>query len=154
MTTTPNDPDAIRDLLTTPSTWAVVGLSENPAREAYGVARWLRHELGMHIIPIHPRAETVDGQRGHAQLADLPEGAQVDVVDCFVNSGRVGEVVDAAIAERDRLGISAVWMQLGVVDEAAAERARAAGLTVIMDACPKIEFPRLSPGDGAGTVIG
>ncbi len=154
MTTPGNDPGAIRDLLTTPATWAVVGLSDNPRRTAYGVAGWLRHELGMHIIPIHPRAETVDGQRGYAQLGDLPDGTEVDVVDCFVNSGRVGEVVDMAIAERDRLGIAAVWLQLGVVDEEAAERARAAGLTVVMDTCPKIEFPRLAPGDGAGVVMG
>ena len=66
------------------------------------------------------------------------------VVDCFVNSEHVGAVVDAAIAERDRLGIEAVWLQLGVVDAAAAERARAAGIAVVMDTCPKIEWPRVA----------
>jgi len=69
----------------------------------------------------------------------------VQVVDCFVGSERVGPVVDEAIAQRERLGIDAVWMQLGVVDEAAAARARAAGLRVVMDTCPRIELPRIRP---------
>lgn len=154
MTRHPNDPDVVRDLLTTPGTWAVVGLADNPGRTAHGIARWLGHELDMRIIPVHPRAETVDGQQGYARLADIPDGTHVDVVDCFVNSGRVGAVVDEAIREKDRLGIAAVWLQLGVVDEAAADRARESGLSVVMDTCPRIEYPRLTPGDGAGAVTG
>lgn len=139
-----NDPELIRDLLTTPATWAVAGLSSDTGRTAYTIADFLRTELSMTIIPVHPRAETVFGQTGRATLAEVPDGTTVSVVDCFVNSSRVGEVVDQAIDQRDRLGITAVWLQLGVVDEAAADRARAAGLGVVMDTCPKIEWPRLT----------
>jgi len=154
MTRYDNDPAVIRDLLTTPGTWAVVGLADNPGRTAYEIARWLAHELDVRIIPVHPRAETVDGHQGYAHLGDIPDGTRVDVVDCFVNSARVGAVVDEAIEHRERLAIAAVWLQLGVVDETAARRARAAGLAVVMDTCPKIEYPRLIPGDGAGVVVG
>jgi len=138
-----NDPAVIRRLMTTPATWAVVGLSNNPVRPAYEVSEFLVERLRMTIIPIHRRADTVHGAAGFVSLAEIPDGTQVDVVDCFVNSQRVGEVVDQAIAERDRLGIGAVWLQLGVVDEAAARRAAEAGLDVVMDTCPKIEFRHL-----------
>lgn len=137
-----NDPDLIRALLADPGVWVVVGLSSNPHRPAHDVSRWLKHELGKAIIPVHPKAETVHGETGYRSMAEIPDGTDVKVVDCFVNSGRVGAVVDEAIAQRDRLNIDAVWMQLGVVDEAAAERARDAGLGVIMDTCPKIEDRR------------
>lgn len=93
----------------------------------------------MTIVPINPRGEDALGERGYRQLTDVP--GSVQVVDCFVNSQRVGAVVDEAIAEKDRLGIEAVWLQLGVIDEAAAERARAAGLDVVMDTCPAMEHP-------------
>ena len=154
MTKYDNDHVVIRDLLRTPATWAVVGLSTNRARAAYSVAQFLKVELGMRVVPIHPRAETVLGSTGYATLADVPEGTPIHVVDCFVNSSRVGAVVDQAVAEKDRLSIAAVWLQLGVVDQAAARRARAAGLAVVMDACPRIEYPRLQPGDGAGVIVG
>ncbi|WP_116947203.1 CoA-binding protein [Jiangella endophytica] len=140
MTTHVNDPHTIRRLLTTPATWAVVGLSQNRERAAYGVARFVRDHLGMTIVPVNPRAEDAHGTTGYKTLADVP--GPVDVVDCFVNSRRVGEVVDDAIAEKERLGITAVWLQLGVVDEEAAQRAKAAGLDVVMDTCPAIEAPR------------
>lgn len=153
MTKDDNDPAVIRDLLTTPATWALVGLSANRSRAAYGIARFLQTELGMRVVPVHPSAGSVLGADGYARLADVPDDQQVDVVDCFVNSANVGAVVDDAIAERDRLGIGAVWMQLGVVDEAAADRARRAGLAVVMDTCPRIEYPRLPPGDGAGASV-
>jgi uncharacterized protein len=149
-----NDPVVIRDLLHTRATWAVVGLSTNRARTAYSIAQFLKVELGMRIVPVHPRAETVFGSEGYASLADIPDGTRVHVVDCFVNSSKVGAVVDEAIAAKDRLGIAAVWLQLGVVDEKAAARAREAGLAVVMDTCPRIEYPRLQPGDGAGAVAG
>jgi predicted CoA-binding protein len=149
-----NDPVVIRDLLLTPATWAVAGLSTNRARTAYSIAQFLKVELGMRIVPIHPRAETVFGSPGYATLADVPDGTPVHVVDYFVNSSLVGPVVDQAIAEKDRLGIAAVWFQLDVIDEAAAARARKAGLAVVMDACPRIEYPRIQPGDGAGAVAG
>ena len=135
------DPGTVGRLLRTPGTWAVVGLSQDRSRDAYSIAALLQR-LGQRIIPVHPRAVEVHGEPGYRTLAEIPDGAQVDVVDCFVNSTRVGQVVDDAIAERERLGIGAIWMQLEIVDEAAAERARAAGLEVVMDACPAIEAPR------------
>jgi len=135
-----NDPAAIRSLLSTPGRWAVVGLSTNRDRAAYNVAAYLKRVLGMDIVPIHPKAEAVHGSAGYAHLADVPE--PIDVVDVFVNSHLAGPVVDQAIA----VGAKAVWLQLDVIDEDAAARAAAAGLTVIMDACPAIEGPRLGLG--------
>ena len=135
-----NDPHLIRQLMEDPGIWVVVGLSTNQRRAAYDVARWLKHELGKGIIPVHPKAETVHGEQGYASLADIPDGTDLKVVDCFVNSEHVGAIVDDAIANKDRLAIEAIWMQLGVADEAAAQRARAAGIRVVMDTCPKIEW--------------
>jgi predicted CoA-binding protein len=135
------DREVIRQLLTTPATWAVVGLSSNTARTAYRIGAYLRDRLGMSIVPVNLRGEDALGEQGYLRLADVPGPAQV--VDCFVNSARVGAVVDDAIAEKDRLGIQAVWLQLGVVDEAAAQRAQEAGLDVVMDTCPAMEAPSL-----------
>ncbi|PFG38719.1 hypothetical protein ATJ97_1205 [Georgenia soli] len=135
-----NEPDVIRRLLTTPGRWAVVGLSENRARTAYSIARYLQDDLGMEIVPVHPKAETVHGATGYATLAEVP--GRIDVVDVFVRSELAGAVVDEAIA----VGAGAVWLQLGVVDEAAAERARTAGLDVVMDTCPAMEAPALGIG--------
>lgn len=138
-----NDQSVIRALLMDPGTWIVVGLSGNSERTAFAVSRWLTYEQGRRLIPVHPNAEAVFGEQGYATLADVPD-QDVKVVDCFVNSARVGAVIDDVIAHKDRLGIDAVWLQLGVVDEAAADRARAAGLEVVMDTCPKIEWRRMS----------
>ena len=132
-----NDPEVIRRLLTTPGRWAVVGLSTNTSRAAYGVARYLQRNLGQEIVPVHPRAETVHGAPGYRDLAEIP--GEVDVVDVFVNSTLAGAVVDQAIA----IGARAVWLQLGVIDEEAAARASAAGLDVVMHTCPAIEGPAL-----------
>ncbi len=137
-----NETDLVRSLLMDPGTWVVVGLSTNSARPAHGVSRWLQVELGKTIIPVHPKAEEVHGAQGYATLADIPD-QRIKVVDCFVNSALVGDVVDAAIEQKDRLGIDALWLQLGVVDEEAAERAREAGIGVVMDTCPRIEWPKL-----------
>ncbi|WP_291083303.1 CoA-binding protein [Dietzia sp. UBA5065] len=131
-----NDPAVVRRLLAEKGRWAVVGLSANEGRTAYGVAAYVR-DLGHEIVPVHPRAETVHGQRGYASLAEVP--GEIDVVDVFVNSRLAGTVVDDAIAR----GARAVWLQLGVVDEAAARRAADAGLDVVMDTCPAIEAPLL-----------
>jgi uncharacterized protein len=147
-----NDPAVIRDLLNTPATWAVVGLGDNPDRTAYRVALWLQRELGMRLVPVHPSGAEVHGAQGYKTLADIPDGTVVKVVDCFVNSTRVGRVVDEALAERERLGIEALWLQLGVIDEDAAQRAEQAGLAVVVDTCPKIEHARVKPGDGADAV--
>ena len=125
------DPD-VQTLLAT-DVWAVVGLSNNPRRAAHDVARFLQAR-GKRIVPVHPAAETVHGEPGYARLADIP--FPVDIVDCFVNSRLVGPVVDEAVA----VGAKGVWMQLGVVDREAADRARSAGLVVVMDRCPKIEW--------------
>ena len=138
-----NDRNVIRRVLTTPLTWAVVGLTTDTSRTAYGVARWMNDALGHRILPVHPRAVTVWGEPGYRRLADIPDGTAVDVVDCFVRSAKVGAVVDQAIEQRERLGIGTVWLQLGVVDHAAAQRALDAGLDVVMDTCPRIEYPRL-----------
>ncbi|MEU4001863.1 CoA-binding protein [Streptomyces albidoflavus] len=117
-------------------TWAVVGLSANEERAAYGVARVLQR-YGKRIVPVHPKAETVHGEQGYPSLEAVP--FPVDVVDVFVNSALAGQVADQAVAA----GAKAVWFQLGVVDEAAYERTRAAGLEMVMDRCPAIEIPAL-----------
>jgi hypothetical protein len=102
------------------------------------------HEaLGHRIIPVHPRAQDVWGEQGYPSLTQIPDGTVVTVVDCFVNSRRVGAVVDEAILNRDRLGIEAVWLQLGVIDHDAAQRAVSSGIDVVMDTCPMIEYPKL-----------
>ena len=137
-----DDPTVVRRLLTTPGTWAVVGLSGNRSRAAYGVAAYLQ-DLGHRIVPVHPRAETVHGAPGVRTVAEaVALAGPVDVVDVFVNSALAGDVVDQAVAA----GARAVWLQLGVVDESAAARAAAAGLDVVMDACPAIEGRRLGLG--------
>jgi predicted CoA-binding protein len=134
-----NDAETIRRLLTTPARWAVVGLSTNRDRAAYGVAAYVQG-LGHEIVPVHPKAEPVHGATGYASLDDVP--GPVDVVDVFVNSALAGTVVDDAVAR----GAGAVWLQLGVVDESAAARALAAGLDGVMDRCPAIEGRRLGLG--------
>jgi uncharacterized protein len=117
-------------------TWAVVGLSTNRARPAYGVARFLQRQ-GKKVVPINPAGEGVFGEQGYRSLAEVP--FPVDVVDIFRRSDQAGAHVDEAIAA----GAKAVWLQLGVIDEAAADRASGAELDVIMDRCPAIEWPRL-----------
>jgi len=129
--------DAIAWCLNEPRTWAVVGCSPSPYRDSHGVAAMLMRE-GHRVIPVNPEADDVLGQRCYPALADLPE--PVDVVDIFRRSEAAGQHVDEAIA----IGARAVWMQLGVIDHAAAERAVSAGLHVVMDRCPRIELPRLN----------
>jgi predicted CoA-binding protein len=131
------DSETVRRILTeTGDTWAVVGLSSNRSRAAWGVASALQR-FGKRIVPVHPKAETVHGEKGYASLAEIP--FPVDVVDVFVNSELAGGVADEAVT----VGARAVWFQLGVVDEAAYERTRAAGLEMVMDRCPAIEIPSL-----------
>jgi len=118
-------------------TWAVVGLGNNPDRAAFSVAKVLQSH-GHRIIPVHPRAEEVHGETGYKTLSEIP--FPIDVVDCFVASERVGEIVDEAI----KIGAKAVWLQLGVIDQAAINRALAAGLLAVMDHCPAIEYKKRS----------
>ncbi len=132
------DDDGIRTLLSEARTIALVGASDRPDRASYGVMAFLQAQ-GYRVIPVNPQ---ITGEHLHGEFVfrDLDQiGEPIDIVDIFRNSAAAGEVVDAAIAA----GAKAVWMQLGVVNEAAAARAEAAGLKVVMDRCPKIEIPRL-----------
>jgi predicted CoA-binding protein len=130
------DPAEIDRVLDEGALWFIVGLGDNPERPAYEIAALLQRH-GKRIVPIYPRAEVVHGEQGYATIA---EAAAVlgppDVVDVFVRSDRAGEFADQAVAA----GAKAVWFQLGVVDEAAARRVRQAGVTMIMDTCPAIEW--------------
>ena len=129
--------DDVREILTTMRMWAVVGCSPDPDRDSHRIAALLQRR-GYHVIPVNPAVDEVLGERCYPSLHDVPE--PVEVVDIFRRSSEAGAHVDEAIA----IGASAVWMQLGVIDEAAAERARAAGLRAVMDRCPAIELPRLA----------
>jgi uncharacterized protein len=124
-------------ILDTATTFAVVGASVRPHRPSYGVMRTLL-DHGYEVIPVTPMADVIHGRTAYSRLADLPDDVAVDVVDIFRRSDRAGAHVDEAIA----IGAKAVWLQLGVVDEAAAKRARDAGLEVVMDRCPAIELSR------------
>jgi uncharacterized protein len=118
--------------------WAVVGLTENPSRPAYGVARFLQSH-GKRIVPVNPAGEAVHGEPGYRTVLDIP--FDVDVVDVFRRAEQAGGHVDEAV----KAGAKAVWLQLGVIDEAAADRAAAAGLDVVMDHCPAIEWSAHGP---------
>lgn len=118
--------------------WAVVGLTPNQRRPAYGVAQFLKSQ-GKTIVPINPGGDSVHGEAGYSSLAKVP--FPVEVVDVFRRSEEAGAHVDEAVA----IGARAVWLQLGVIDEAAADRAAAAGLDVVMNHCPAIEWPRHGP---------
>jgi uncharacterized protein len=131
------DRQHIRFMLEECDTWAVVGLSGDPSRTAYRIAHYLQRH-GKRIVPVHPDAPTVLGEQGYATLADIR--FPVDVVDVFRRSEAAGEFADQAVA----IGARAVWFQLGVVDEAAFERTTAAGVPMVMDTCPAIEWPRLA----------
>ena len=128
----------IAELLQNARTIALVGASDRPERASYGVMKFLQDQ-GYRVYPVNPRitGEHVHGEFVWRELNQI--GEAIDIVDIFRNSAEAGAVVDEAIA----VGAKAVWMQLGVIDEAAAARAEAAGLKVVMDHCPKIEFARL-----------
>lgn len=125
------------DGMLTLKTWAIVGLSNNSARPAYGVAALLQSK-GHRIVPVHPSAPLVHGEQGYATLKEIPFA--VDVVDLFVNSTLVAELV----AESIHIGAKGVWLQLGVIDESALQEAKSAGLLTVMDRCPAIEYAKKS----------
>jgi hypothetical protein len=129
--------DTIRRILTGTRRIALVGASSRPERASHGVMRFLL-ESGFDVTPVNPM---LAGQmiHGRAVVGGLKDPGPLEMVDVFRNSRHVGPLVDEAI----RLGAHCVWMQLGVIDDAAASRAREAGLTVVMDRCPVIEDRRL-----------
>ena len=126
----------MRALLARVKTIAVVGLSPKPERPSHRIARRLQ-EWGYRVVPVRPGIAQVLGEKAYARLAELP--AKPDLVNVFRSSEQVGGVVDECIA----LGLPAIWTQQGIVDEAAAGRARAAGMFVVMDRCISVEYRRL-----------
>lgn len=129
---------------------AVVGLSPKADRPSHGVARFLQ-DMGYRIIPVNPghAGETILGETTYASLSEIPESAAVDMVDIFRRSESVPPIVDEALAALP--GLRTVWMQIGVMHDGAAEKARAAGVTVVQNRCPKIDFPMVGArGPGRG----
>jgi predicted CoA-binding protein len=128
----------IEEILTTTRTIALVGASDKPDRPSYRVMKYLL-EQGYHVIPVSPKVagKMLLGQKGYATLADVPE--KIDMVDVFRNAEAAWEVAQEAVA----VGAEVLWLQLGVINEQAAELARNAGLKVVMDRCPAIDIPRL-----------
>ena len=129
------DKGAVDLMLDDLQTWAVVGLSTDTSRTAHSIAALLQ-QRGKRIVPIHPDAPVVLGEQGYKTLADVP--FEIDVVDVFRRSEAAGQFVDEAI----EVGAKAIWLQLGVIDEAAFDRAREAGVPMVMDTCPAIEWNR------------
>jgi predicted CoA-binding protein len=127
------DPATVERMLDEAHTWAVVGLSDNPRRTAWSIAKLLQ-ERGKRIVPIHPDAPVVHGEQGYATLAEVP--FQIDVVDVFRRSSAAGEFADRAV----EIGAGGVWFQLGVVDPEAFDRTIAAGVPMVMNTCPAIEW--------------
>ena len=127
----------IEKILRMANTVATVGYSTDPEKPAHKVPEYL-YSQGYRVIPVNPRVEEAMGEKGYASIADVPDA--VDVVQIFRPSDEVGPIVDAAIAA----GAKAVWMQIGITDDAAADRARAAGLEVVMNQCMKVQHTRWS----------
>lgn len=128
--------EEIRDLLARARTIAVVGLSPRPERPSHRIARRLQ-SWGYRVVPVRPALAEVLGEKAYPRLADVPH--RIDLVDVFRAAERIGPVVDECIA----LGLPAIWIQEGIVNEPAAERARAAGMFVVMDRCISVEHRRL-----------
>lgn len=134
-----NEDTDIERILRNARTIAVVGLSDDPSRPSHGVARYLQAH-GYRIVPVNPKLKTVLGERCYARLEDIPE--KIDIVDVFRRTEDVGPVADSAIA----IGALCLWQQIGVVNEAAADKAKAAGLAVVMDRCIKVDHAVLIGG--------
>lgn len=127
--------DPIFDILTKYKRIAVVGLSSDPTRPSYAVTEYMQSS-GYQIVPVNPNETDVLGEPSHARLEDVPQ--KIEIVDIFRRAEEVPPVVDAAI----RAGAKVVWMQLGIENQSAAEKARAAGIVVVMDACILIEHKK------------
>jgi hypothetical protein len=136
MKTDYRNPEVAEGILREARIIAVVGLSDNPERPSHDVAAFLQ-DKGYKIIPVNPNIDSVLGEKSYPYLASIP--GKIDVVDIFRKSADVGPIVDEAIEK----GAKAVWMQLGVINEEAADKAVSAGLEVIMDLCMKIEYNRI-----------
>ena len=137
--------EGIREILKRYTTVAVVGLSRNPSKASYEVAEYLQSR-GYRIVPINPVADEILGEKSYGSLLELPEELKrsVEIVDLFRPSEAVPPFVEDAIKLREEFGApEVIWMQLGIVNEEAAEMARGAGMTVIMDRCMKVEHRRL-----------
>ena len=130
--------DPVAEVLKRHHTIGIVGLSSDPGRPSYGVAQYMR-SVGYRIIPVNPNETEVLGEKSYARLEDLPE--KIEIVNIFRRPEEVSPAVEGAI----RIGAKVVWMQLGIEDRAAAERARTAGLIVVMDACIFVEHKRRLP---------
>ena len=128
--------ETIRDILTTPRSIAIVGCSPDPSRDSHKIAALLKAK-GHTIIPVNPHCREVLGERCFPSLRQIPD--TVDIVDVFRRSEFVDQIAEDAVS----IGASILWLQLGVIDETAAKKVHAAGLTVIMDRCPAIEYRRL-----------
>jgi uncharacterized protein len=131
-----NNDQMLKDILLSAKTIASVGLSSNRAKESYGIVEYLKGQ-GYHIIPVNPTTNEVLGEKAYPDLESVPE--KIDVVQVFRRPEDVPPVVDSAI----KVGAKVVWMQEGIVNEEAAEKARAAGLQVVMDACMRVTHRRL-----------
>jgi uncharacterized protein len=127
--------DPIAQILKHYRTIGVVGLSSNPSRPSYGVSQYMQ-SAGYRIIPVNPNEKEVLGEKSYARLEDVPE--KIEIADIF----RRIEEVPAAVESAIRIGAQVVWMQLGIEHQASAEKARAAGLIVVMDACILVEHQR------------
>jgi len=131
-----NDDQMMKDILLSAKTIASVGLSSNPGKESYGIVQYLQSQ-GYRVIPVNPTADEILGEKAYPDLESVPE--QIDVVQVFRRPEDVPPVVDSAI----KAGAKAVWMQEGIVHEDAAQKARDAGLQVVMDACMRVTHRRL-----------
>lgn len=138
-----NSDEQLKAILRGTKTVAVVGVSTNPVKASYFVARYL-HYRGYRIIPVNPghAGKTLFGEKIIASLADIPDEIRVDMVDIFRRPEHVPAIVDEALANL-LPGLQTIWMQFGIRHEEAAEKARSAGLNVVQDRCPKIEYQRL-----------
>lgn len=132
-----SNPEEERKILEETRTIAVVGLSPDETKDSHQIAKYLK-EKGYKIIPVYPKGETILGEKVYHSLEEIPE--KVDMADVFVNAGRVPDVVEQALKRKD---VKTIWMQLGIVNNEAAERAKAGGIKVVQSKCIKVEHRKI-----------